>query len=304
MNILACDVSKDVVTPYSGVLLKDVENSKKALRELLAAHPGYVVVCEATSSYHLELVELAHRLKHPVYVVNPKEARNFKDSLSFRAKTDALDARYLFEYAARNMDLLRLWAPLPKELRELKKLIGERSVVVESKARMALSFGKRKCSELDAAFKAMNELIAILETRMLKISQSFECFERMQSIPGVGPIIASALVFLLESRDYDDVDALVAFVGLDVRVRQSGKFKGRRKLTKRGDSTLRYLLCVAGRCLLTSKVGRPKKAQLIAQGRHLPERMAIAGRKVLRTAWSLYNTKQSFDPQKWKWGLT
>jgi transposase len=37
-------------------------------------------------------------------------------------------------------------------------------------------------------------------------------------------------------------DACIAFLGLDVRVRDSGAWRGRRKLTKKGNPELRCLL--------------------------------------------------------------
>ena len=42
-------------------------------------------------------------------------------------------------------------------------------------------------------------------------------------------------------------DAFIAFMGLDVRVRESGYFRGKRKLTKKGNPEMRRLLFNAAR---------------------------------------------------------
>jgi len=304
MKILACDVSKDFLTPYAGALESNVPNNKEGIRKMLLAHPEHIVACEATSSYHMELVDAAYKMGREVFVVNPKEARNYKDSMSFRAKTDPLDARYLYEFVSRNHDLLRPYTPICQELLELKSLISQRALVQESRLAMAASFGKNTSPEQETALSGLSALVGSYEKKIKEIASKYESYKRVLKIPGVGPIIACALVFVLESRAFDSAEAVIAFLGLDVRIRQSGRYKGQPKLTKRGDSILRYLLCIAGRCLVNSNVGKAKKTQLLAQGRHLPERMVIGARKVLRTAWHLHTAKVDFDPEKWTWGLT
>lgn len=62
------------------------------------------------------------------------------------------------------------------------------------------------------------------------------------SIPGVGPGNACALVAAYHRGAFASSDAFVAYLGLDVRIRESGLYKGKRKLTKRGEPELRRLL--------------------------------------------------------------
>jgi len=301
MNILACDVSKFFLTPYDGKLLVDTPNSAAGVRALLLAHAGYTVVCEPTSNYHVVLLDLALELGHEVFLVNPKEAKSYKDSLSFRAKNDPLDARYLYEYVLRNRDLLRAHAPINPALKELRRLIGERSSAVASRTSLSMCFGKGCSKEHEQVLLALTNLIASLEVQMHAIAKTFESYALMRAIPGVGPISACALVYILGSKQFESADQLVAFLGLDVRVRQSGRYKGLGKITKRGDSTLRYLLCAAGRGLLMSNFGANKRLELIQKKRHFAERIVIAARKVLRTAYSLNATHQAFNPSRWTW---
>jgi len=63
-----------------------------------------------------------------------------------------------------------------------------------------------------------------------------------RAIPGVGPLTAMALVAVYHRGHFRSVDAFIAFMGTDVRVRESGQSRGRRKLTKKGDPELRRLL--------------------------------------------------------------
>lgn len=61
-------------------------------------------------------------------------------------------------------------------------------------------------------------------------------------IPGVGPLIALAMVAIYHGGAFRSADAFIAFMDLDVWVRDSGQSRGRRKLTKKGDPELCRLL--------------------------------------------------------------
>lgn len=299
MKILACDVSKANLVVFDGQNVTECPNEPKEIKKLLKAHPGWDLVCEPTSKYHLPLVNAAFESGHTVYLVNPREARNYKDSLSFRAKTDPLDARYLYEFVVRNKDLLRPYRPAPAQLLRLRELLGKRDGAVRSRTALEQIFQTDTVHEEVA--QALEKLIEKLEKEMEEIAKSFQSYATLRSIPGVGPIAACALVYVLESKTFDSPEALVAFLGLDVRVRQSGVFKGQGKITKRGDPLLRFLVCFAGLGLLKSKFGAKKKLELDAQKRHFGERIVIAARKILRTAFHLHQRKERFNPEKWSW---
>lgn len=66
--------------------------------------------------------------------------------------------------------------------------------------------------------------------------------ERCQAIPGVGPLTAMAMVASWCRGPFRNADAYIAFLGLDVRVKQSGRWQGRCRLTKKGDGEVRRLL--------------------------------------------------------------
>jgi transposase len=303
MKFLACDISLKTLVNYNGLGRSETQNDRPEIVKLLNEHPDCAIVCEPTSKYHLPLVETAVALGRAVYLVNPKEARNYKDSLCHRAKTDPLDARFLYEYATRNHDLLRPYQPASPELVELRRLLGERHVAVESRTALAQAFGKNPSPAHLKALEALTDLIRELEKRLEAIARRYDSYKTVRAIPGVGPISGYALVYVLESKAFDSPDALVAFLGLDVRVRLSGKYKGQGKLTKRGDPLLRCLLCIAGRGLLNSRFGKKKNVELIAKNRYFAERISIAARKVLRTAFTLFKEKRTFNHEKWTWAL-
>jgi len=72
-------------------------------------------------------------------------------------------------------------------------------------------------------------------------------FQRLQTLPGVGPILA--LLILAEVRDFrrfGHVRQFLKYCGFDLCTEQSGQFRGTTRLSKRGNARLRYAFWLAG----------------------------------------------------------
>lgn len=72
-------------------------------------------------------------------------------------------------------------------------------------------------------------------------------FERLQTLPGVGPVLA--LLILAEVRDFrrfGHVRQFLKYCGFDLCTEQSGQYRGRTHLSKRGNARLRYAFWMAG----------------------------------------------------------
>lgn len=72
-------------------------------------------------------------------------------------------------------------------------------------------------------------------------------FDRLQTIPGIGPILA--LIMLAEAGDlrrFSHVRQFLKYCGFDLCTEQSGQFRGTTHLSKRGNARLRYACWMAG----------------------------------------------------------
>ena len=72
-------------------------------------------------------------------------------------------------------------------------------------------------------------------------------FQRLQTLPGVGPILA--LIILAEARDlrrFGHARQFLKYCGFDLCTEQSGQFRGTTHLSKRGNARLRYAFWMAG----------------------------------------------------------
>jgi transposase len=72
-------------------------------------------------------------------------------------------------------------------------------------------------------------------------------FRRLQTIPGIGPILA--MIILAEARDlrrFGQARQFLKYCGFDLCTEQSGQFRGTTHLSKRGNARLRYAFWMAG----------------------------------------------------------
>jgi transposase len=305
MDVLAIDVAKGELVVYDSKKVFTVENRPKQIDMLLAAYPGYAVVLEPTSTYHLELATRAHRLGRTVYLVNPRKTHYFAKSSNCRANTDPIMAEVLHEYLHAFLHKLKPWSPMPEDLRRLKSLVQRWFHLGQMRSKLVQVHGKDTSPALEATLRDLSALIDDTERQAIAQARSVDdgCYKRVHGTVGFGPFAACAYTFLLSSKTFQTADALCAFVGLDLQVADSGKRKGRRFLTKHGDRVLRYATTCAGRGLLNSSLGRNKNEELKARNRKHAERLVIAGRKLIRTIFALHQQQKEFDPAKFVWAL-
>ena len=77
-------------------------------------------------------------------------------------------------------------------------------------------------------------------------------YQLLQSIPGIGPIIA--LTLLSETgniRRFSHVKQFINFCGFNLCAKQSGTFRGQAHISKRGNARLRQVLWMAGQVAVT-----------------------------------------------------
>lgn len=92
----------------------------------------------------------------------------------------------------------------------------------------------------------MTELRDRLEQRASALLQDNQDFINLRSIPGVGPIVA--LIVLAEAGDlrrFRHHRQFLKFCGLDLATYQSGQSRGQTRLSKRGNTRLRYAFWMA-----------------------------------------------------------
>lgn len=277
-------------------------NTEAGIQELLASTaPEWPWVLEPTGPYSEPVVRLAQAAGRTVLQANPLAAKRFLQSLHPRAKTDKVDARGLARFGQeRRLAPYTLKEPSLQRLGELLRVRRalSRSLATLRQQRQVLSL---VAPETTSAVQAVRAELARLDKELQAAGRAQELFGRLQTVPGIGPVTAAALTVHLRSRTFPRADAFVAYLGLDVRVRDSGTRRGRRSLTKQGDAQGRWLLFLAAQSSLRSRRDPQRRAfyeRKQQEGHSSTAVCCMLARKLARTAWSLDHTGQSYDPAR------
>ena len=148
-----------------------------------------------------------------------------------------------------------------------------------------------------------------LEAQIQAWHRSNEASRKLEKIPGIGPITASALVASIgDAKNFDNGRQLAAFLGLVPRQHSSGGKPTLLGISKRGDTYLRTLLIHGARSVVQVTERQPGTdpwlKRLLARRNKNIAAVALANKNA-RTAWALlthpercYETK--FDARRFK----
>lgn len=309
--MLGIDVSKDTLActlldpqTQKPIWHRTVPNTNAGINRLLRQTPTQSHwALEPTGRYGLLAATTARQAGRQVLLAQPKKARDFLRSIQSRAKTDALDSY--------GIGLFALCRPLPpyplksQAVEQLDQLLSVRKSISASLA----SFGLQ-ARELPHAAPALEPVVAALQAQKKELDQQiaaltateqeFSIAAELEKVPGIGKVTAATLGSRLAAHTFGHSDQFVAFCGLDVGVRQSGKKNGQTGLTKQGDPELRRLLYLAAQANLKAR-NSPFKAQYEkerAKGLASTAALCAVARKLARLAWSLHKHRTPYDPKR------
>ena len=300
---LGIDVSKDqhVICAWSSNQIITLNNAPDAIKAWLRSLCGPVrIALEPTGHYHLVLVEQALALGYTVYLINPRQLAHYREAVNVRNKTDPGDAYLLARYLAHEVAALRPFNPQCHKARQLWSLLKRRAVVVDARKKIQQSFAEVQLSN-QALMTQFRHLLARIDLRILKLIRVLGWsadYQLCLSIPGIGPLNAAILVAAYHRGAFSGSDAFIAFIGLDVRIRESGHYRGKRKLTKRGESEIRRLLYCAAQSARSYWCFEDYYQRQLDKGLPKIAAKVILARKLARIAFALINTQQSFIKQE------
>lgn len=301
---IGADVGKEHIVVFGNGRLGKLDNEPETLKRFFRKFDqSAALVIEGSGGYCRMAIEAALAQGITVYAVNPADFRAYRDALNYRAKSDPIDAELLARYGQKECDRLRAFHPGTPEATRARALLGLRDLLVKSRSALAVSFSALNEPMQEELAWFLGDLSHVGE-RILQIEQELAQYVRsrpvartLMEIPGIGILTASALDWVFDRCQFSNSDQLVAFVGLDVRVRDSGKMKGARKLTKRGDALVRKLCINAAHSLRRSAAWRPLFLRYANRGLPVAAVDAIVARKLLRIAFALIAHGEKFDPR-------
>lgn len=309
--MLGIDVSKDTLVcnlldpnTRKSRWERTLPNTSQGILQLLKQTPAETPwVLEPTGRYSLPVVKQARAAGRQVLLAPPRKAQAYLRSIQTRAKTDRLDSYGLGLFA-----LSVPLAPYPVKsdaVERLDQLLAARKGIAEAMTALRLRIAELPHAAVPLT-KAVAELEAQRDALEREISQltadhaEFAPVGELLKVPGIGRVTAAAAVSRLQAKQFSHPDQFVAYIGLDVAIRQSGKRKGERGLTKEGDAELRRLFYCCAQASLRAKES-PFAAQYERElKKGLPPTAALCAvaRKMARLCWSLFHHQSQYDPKR------
>jgi transposase len=221
------------VRPGASFSIAHHESAIATLVEQLRPLSPTLILLEATGGMEIPLTSALATAGLPVVVVTPRQVRDFATASGRLAKTDALDAQMLAQFAEVMRPQPR---PLPDaEARALTALVARRRQLVE----MLTAEKNRLLSASSPIRKRVRAHIAWLERELehtnTELSEAIrhspvwrEKDDLLQSVPGVGPVLTSTLLASLPELGTLTHKQIAALVGVAPLNRDSGTLRGRR----------------------------------------------------------------------------
>jgi transposase len=147
--------------------------------------------------------------------------------------------------------------------------------------------------------RGLAERMAELDRRLVEAARGDAACARLAAVPGIGPVIATALVATVgDAKAFASGRHLAAWVGLVPRQHSSGGKERLLGISKRGDSYLRRQLMHGARALVKVSKGREGKPWAWIDGllarRPFNVVVAAVANKLARIAWALLSRGEDY----------
>ena len=287
-NYIGIDPSKDrldVFDPRAG-RASAYPNSVAGIRALLAASaPEDILVFEATSGCDRGLRDACSKAGRGFVRLNPLHAWHFAQSLNL-PKTDRVDARMLARLGTERQPAPHL-APDASRV-ALAELADRRDQLKRMETQEKNRLGKTGCrlirADIEASLKRLVAQIdrfeAAIADHLARHGDLARDATLLRSIPGIGQVTSAGLLARLPELGQLDRRAIASLAGLAPKARESGKFRGQRRIGQ-GREGVRRLLYMAALSLWRNpgptaamlqrmqQAGKPAKVILIALARKI-----------------------------------
>jgi transposase len=307
-----------------------IVTSRERFTAVLGGRPRARVLLEATTesewvARHLEA------LGHEVIVADPNYAPMYANR-SRRTKTDKRDARTLLDACATGA--YRRVHRLSEARRHARAELVVRETLVRTRTRYvavaktfvrrdglrvpgsssecvadriaALPLGAVLADELAPLFTILgplNEQIGAADQRLAALMAADPIVQLLATAPGVGVVTASAVVATVDDiTRFRKAHDLEAYLGIVPGERSSGETRRLGRITKAGNTRVRWLLVEAGWRILRSRA--PETAALRAwaqpivmrRGKHIA--VVALARRLAGILFAMWRDHAAYDPRK------
>jgi len=323
MYSIGIDVSKsslNIHIPKNSLDL-EIDNNLKALKSLYSKLKKIykkeidklIFVYEPTGSYSALLYRFCDQKKIKVFMINPKQSRNFAKAIAQRNKSDKIDAKVLSEaivVAKESEIIIPFINPIVEEIKELiayYKLKVKLRVQLNNHLEALKAKGANKAliaslkKDIAKIKKEEDSIIENIYSIITKDKELKAKYESIISIDGIGKVAAIVLLHLFIKYPNANQRQIVSLTGLDPIKRESGtSIRGKTRISKAGGKIYRATLFMPVMAAIRhNNQIKEFYNRLKANGKHTTVAQIAVMRKLIIIAHSLYKSKELYDKEKY-----
>lgn len=273
-----------------------VATSRGALIDFFRHRPRSRVIFEA-GPHALWVTELLSEVGHEPMACHPRRVRLIAES---RNKNDRVDAELLARLSLSDLELIKPIHQRSRTTLDQRCVLRARAALVETQKQLRtmlrgivkpfgvrLPPGKRRAvaaaakadlppdatlgvESIVTTLGAIAEQIRVLDGRIEQIADAHPAAARVQTIPGIGPVVSTAYIHAIEDPARFAATEVAPFLGLSPSNRSSaGKKLNPKERGRPGDPYVRSLLVQSAWTLLNSR----SESDIARWGRTLVERV-------------------------------
>jgi transposase len=158
----------------------------------------------------------------------------------------------------------------------------------------------------ESILRSKIRVLQLLEEELKAITQRLvqECRARtpqamtlLNSINGLGDVTTAHFLAEIQARDFATPKKLIAFAGLDPIIRESGQWKGRGRISKRGNKSLRRVLFLMSVSVIRNNpIFRDLYDRKRSEGKVYRQAVLAVSHKLLRVIYALLQHQVPFNP--------
>ncbi len=216
-----------------------------------------IYVMEATGVYYENLAYFLHNKNQIVSVHLAQKIKYFAKSCNLKTKTDKVDSKMIAEFGIeKNLTGTDLWTPPSKDFKMIRDLSREHTSLKQAQTSVKLQLhalnhsheaNKKVVRMKKQQITFYEKQIKTAEKEMQKFVKSdkklHSKIKKIETVKGIA--IITIIKILTETNGFllfENIRQLVSYAGLDVIEKESGKFVGKTKISKKGNARIRAAL--------------------------------------------------------------
>lgn len=217
---------------------------------------AFCVVMEATGIYHENAADNLYQAGFKVIVTLPSQSALYLKSLNNgQSKTDPIDAKGLAQMGLERK--MRAWKPPNAQMRQVRNLTRQRESLQKMRTNTInrLKAHQKSAYSTPAVLEQLAQQVQFLEQQVQQceqlveqvLEQSGDFGQKIEniaaSINGLGVVSLATVIAELDGCHLFSSQAqVVSFSGYNVIENQSGRYKGKTRISKQGNSHIRRIL--------------------------------------------------------------